>query len=207
MFLLLSIRLLSSKLLLPLPLPSTINLSLTVPLLLLPRQHIPRDLLQRVPGGALGQLTERGDGEGGVFLGEGVGAGGAGGGEDEAFCLSEGEQGRKRKGGEEEGGRVRCRGICRRRAEGRRMEEAKSRESVTVGEEGKDEEKRTSSTSPSSENFRSINSPSCGNSSHAYSAGAVANPSLRSAPPPGLPSSAADAVKSSMSSMSCEDER
>lgn len=103
--------------------------------------------------------------------------------------------------------------MCRDRGEscadagGRKVDEE---ESISNGEgrvrtvqEYGEIRQRTSSTSPSCENFLSIISPSCGNSSHAYSAGAVASPSFRSAPPPGLPSSAAEAVKSSMSSMSC----
>jgi hypothetical protein len=43
------------------------------------------------------------------------------------------------------------------------------------------------STSPGSLNLRRMSGPSSGESSHANSAGAVARPSTRSAPSPGLP--------------------
>lgn len=88
----------TSPLIPPVPLIPSSNTAATT--LLLPRQYVPRNLFQRVPGAALGQLAQRRDCECRVLFGEGEGAGCAGGGEDETLglrCL--------RRGGGREGGR------------------------------------------------------------------------------------------------------
>ena len=59
-------------------------------------------------------------------------------------------------------------------------------------------------TSPGCENLRGTSSRSaeCGNCFQAYSTGAVASPSFRSAPPDGLPNASEVDLKSSRSSTS-----